>query len=57
MASYSVYQTKKDSTIFYIHTNRRWCENATGKFEEANNLGTVNQSNQTQLGLSLLPNI
>jgi hypothetical protein len=53
MATYSVYQTQKDSTIFTHNIQiGGGVKMPTGKFEEANNLGTVNQSFQlgTEVG-------
>jgi hypothetical protein len=53
MASYSVYQTQKDSTIFTHSIQIGAGVKCHGKFEEANNLGTVNQSFQlgTEVGI------
>ncbi|MEN2400640.1 transporter [Flavobacterium sp. MC2016-06] len=48
---YSVYQTKKDSTFFTHKLNvGAGIKIPTGKFTEANNLGTVNQSFQLGTG-------
>jgi hypothetical protein len=49
MASYSVYQTQR--IALYLHSIQIGAGvNAYGKFEEANNLGTVNQSFQLGTG-------
>lgn len=51
MATYSVYQTQKDSTVFTHNIQiGGGVKIPTGKFEEANNLGTVNQSFQLGTG-------
>ncbi|NRT13716.1 hypothetical protein HNP99_000041 [Flavobacterium sp. 28A] len=51
MATYSVYQTQKDSTVFTHNLQiGGGVKMPTGKFEEANNLGTVNQSFQLGTG-------
>jgi ABC-type lipoprotein export system ATPase subunit len=52
MATYSVSDTKGQHYVYTQYTNRRWCKMPTGKFEEANNLGTVNQSFQLEQELS-----
>lgn len=51
LAMYRLYQTHKDSTIF-VHTFQAGggIKFPTGKFDEANNLGTVNQSYQIGTG-------
>jgi hypothetical protein len=51
MAMYSVYQTQKDSTVF-THKLQLGAgvKIPTGKFEEANNTGSVNQSFQVGTG-------
>lgn len=51
MASYSVYQTQKDSTIFTHNLQLGGgIKIPTGAFNEANNLGSVNQSFQVGTG-------
>ena len=51
IATYSVYETQKDSTVFTHHVQiGAGLKLPTGKFEEANNVGTVNQSFQLGTG-------
>lgn len=48
---YSIYETHKDSTVFVHKLNAgAGLKMPTGKFDEANNLGTVNQSFQLGTG-------
>lgn len=48
---YSIYQTQKDSTVFTHKLNAGvGIKIPTGKFNEANNLGTINQSFQLGTG-------
>ncbi|KLT68544.1 transporter [Flavobacterium sp. ABG] len=51
MGLYSVYETKKDSTLFTHKINLgAGVKMPTGKFAEANNLGSINQSFQLGTG-------
>lgn len=51
MATYSVYQTQKDSAVFAHNLQvGGGVKIPTGKFKESNNLGTVNQSFQLGTG-------
>lgn len=51
MATYTVYKTEKDSTLFTHNLQLGGgVKMPTGKFKEANNLGTVNQSFQLGTG-------
>jgi len=51
MATYSVYQTQKDSAVFAHNLQvGGGIKMPTGKFKESNNLGTVNQSFQLGTG-------
>ena len=48
---YSIYETQKDSTVFTHKLNAgAGIKIPTGKFDEANNLGTINQSFQLGTG-------